>query len=182
MPIARFRTHTMSSRISTMCCRSARPRNLRGLVLPVPEDHRLSMVFRVSRKAPFLADLHRRQSCFFPQHFLGLAGMPRRVADYRLCRWSYVSSDREQRGVSACPRGTASKPRGVPSFSSLTICLHGPGEPRSKRHLAKPRRRSTPVSSVAGFWSAPSGGRGRQFRIVELLFVSQNCWKTVRSA
>jgi hypothetical protein len=165
----------MSSRISTMCCRSARPRNLRGLVLPVPDSE-------------FLGKLH------FSLTFIGVnLAFSRNISSaLPACRvelliiafagWSYVSSDREQRGVSACPRGTASKSRGVPSFSSLTICLHCPGEPRSKRHLAKPRRRSTPVSSVAGFWSAPSGGRGRQFRIVELLFVSQNCWKTARSA
>jgi hypothetical protein len=87
--------------------------------------------------------------------------------------WSYVSSDREQRGVPACPRGTASKPREVPSFSSLTICLHCPGglganatwqSPEGDRHQSHPLR---------GF--GRQSGRITSSELLKLLLVSQNC-------
>ena len=42
----------------------------------------------------FLVNIHWSELSIFPQHFLGLAGMPRRYADYpdAFAGWNYVSS------------------------------------------------------------------------------------------
>src|SRR3569832_2291385 len=55
--------------------------DLRRLVLLVSQDHRVH-VFGGSGKAPFLADLCRGQSRILSDALPGMAGMPRRIADY----------------------------------------------------------------------------------------------------
>ena len=45
-------------------------------------------------QAAFLDELHRHEPAFFPMHFVGLAGMPRRIPDYNMmfANFNMVSS------------------------------------------------------------------------------------------
>ena len=59
-------------------------------------------------QAAFLADLHRLQLTFFPMHYIGLQGMPRRVADYAPASPTSTCSSRSPRSGSARRRSSSS--------------------------------------------------------------------------
>ncbi len=77
------RTHITSSRTSTTCwCRGRCSRFLRNLFLAAEVDR--PHVRRNPGKMHFWLSVIGMNIVFFPMHFLGLAGMPRRIPDYAL--------------------------------------------------------------------------------------------------
>ncbi len=80
--------------ISTTCCRSARSsRIFAGIYYWFPKITGYMMPDWIG-KLHFWVAFIGANLLFFPQHFLGLAGMPRRYADYpdAFAGWNFVSS------------------------------------------------------------------------------------------
>jgi cytochrome c oxidase subunit 1 len=89
-----YRTATSSSRISTTCSCPGAVFAIMGAVyywMPKWTGHMYNMTLA---KTHFWLSTIFVNVLFFPQHFLGLAGMPRRVPDYavQFSDWNMVSS------------------------------------------------------------------------------------------
>ena len=111
---------------------------------------------------------------FFPQHFLGLAGMPRRVADYpdAFAGWNYISSI----GSYISAIGFIVFLVGIAhAFSRKTVAAANPwGEARRPSNgRCPPLRRSTNSKLCRGSykWLRQSGG---------MHYMAQGIWVTFR--